>query len=75
MMRLVYFAIIFDCRLHIHRDVVFTQSGQPFIIAGSGTLGWDQVGYRVKSMGMNSYEFLYRLQAISLNQVGRFISG
>jgi alanine-glyoxylate transaminase / serine-glyoxylate transaminase / serine-pyruvate transaminase len=25
------------------RDVLFTQSAQPFIIAGSGTLGWDEV--------------------------------
>jgi alanine-glyoxylate transaminase/serine-glyoxylate transaminase/serine-pyruvate transaminase len=29
------------------RDVLFTQSAQPFIIAGSGTLGWDEVGLLV----------------------------
>ena len=28
-----------DC----YRKVVGSQHGQPFIIAGSGTLGWDQV--------------------------------
>jgi alanine-glyoxylate transaminase/serine-glyoxylate transaminase/serine-pyruvate transaminase len=26
----------------IHRDVLFTKDAQPFIISGSGTLGWDQ---------------------------------
>lgn len=25
------------------RDVLFTKDAQPFIISGSGTLGWDQV--------------------------------
>jgi len=24
-------------------EVVFSKNGQPFLIAGSGTLGWDQV--------------------------------
>lgn len=28
----------------LDRQVVFTKTGMPFIIAGSGTLGWDQVG-------------------------------
>ncbi|KAG8958126.1 hypothetical protein FRC03_009442 [Tulasnella sp. 419] len=31
-----------DC-IRMVRDVLFTKDGQPFIIAGSGTLGWDQV--------------------------------
>jgi aspartate aminotransferase-like enzyme len=25
------------------RKVLYTTKGQPFLIAGSGTLGWDQV--------------------------------
>ncbi|GJE91136.1 alanine--glyoxylate aminotransferase family protein [Phanerochaete sordida] len=29
--------------IRMTREVVFTQTGQPFLIAGSGTLGWDQV--------------------------------
>ena len=31
-----------DC-LRMLREVLYTSSGQPFLIAGSGTLGWDQV--------------------------------
>ena len=31
-----------DC-IRMMRQVLFTQDAQPFIIAGSGTLGWDQV--------------------------------
>ncbi|KAL1919015.1 uncharacterized protein VTP21DRAFT_2396 [Calcarisporiella thermophila] len=26
------------------REVLFTERGQPFVLAGSGTLGWEQVG-------------------------------
>ncbi|KAG8827828.1 hypothetical protein FRC17_007707 [Serendipita sp. 399] len=33
------------------RDVLFTQAGQPFIIAGSGTLGWDQVASNLVERG------------------------
>ncbi|KAI0705140.1 PLP-dependent transferase, partial [Cytidiella melzeri] len=29
--------------LRMTREVVYTTTGQPFLIAGSGTLGWDQV--------------------------------
>lgn len=31
-----------DC-IRMMREVLFAQAAQPFIIAGSGTLGWDQV--------------------------------
>ncbi|KAK0238833.1 pyridoxal phosphate-dependent transferase [Armillaria nabsnona] len=31
-----------DC-IRMTRDVVFSAEGQPFLISGSGTLGWDQV--------------------------------
>ncbi|KAK7056205.1 hypothetical protein VNI00_002757 [Paramarasmius palmivorus] len=31
-----------DC-IRMTRKVLFTKNGQPFLIAGSGTLGWDQV--------------------------------
>ena len=33
-----------DC-IRMTREVLFSKTGQPFIIAGSGTLGWDQVRY------------------------------
>ncbi|PVG03157.1 putative AGX1-alanine-glyoxylate transaminase [Serendipita vermifera] len=36
------------------RDVLFTQSAQPFIIAGSGTLGWDQVASNLVEPGENA---------------------
>lgn len=29
--------------IRMTREVVFTKTGQPFLIAGSGTLGWDEV--------------------------------
>ena len=28
------------------REVVYSKDAQPFLISGSGTLGWDQVGWR-----------------------------
>ncbi|KAF9054562.1 pyridoxal phosphate-dependent transferase [Panaeolus papilionaceus] len=31
-----------DC-IRMTREVLFTKTGQPFLISGSGTLGWDQV--------------------------------
>ncbi|KAH9939141.1 PLP-dependent transferase [Amylocystis lapponica] len=34
--------VLGDC-VRMTREVLFTQTAQPFIIAGSGTLGWDQV--------------------------------
>ena len=37
-----------DC-IRMLRELLFTQDAQPFIIAGSGTLGWDQVRRRARS--------------------------
>lgn len=37
------FATVFGDCLRMLREVLYTSSGQPFLIAGSGTLGWDQV--------------------------------
>jgi len=36
------------------RDILFTTSGQPFLIAGSGTLGWDQVASNLVEPGENA---------------------
>lgn len=38
-----FVAVFRDC-LRMTREVLFT-TGQPFLIAGSGTLGWDQVRF------------------------------
>ena len=37
-----FIPIFGDC-IRMTRQVLFTESAQPFLIAGSGTLGWDQV--------------------------------
>ncbi|TNY24380.1 PLP-dependent transferase [Rhodotorula diobovata] len=37
------FAPVFGNCLRMLRQLLYTESGQPFIIAGSGTLGWDLV--------------------------------
>lgn len=42
-----------DC-IRMIREVLFTQSGQPFLIAGSGTLGWDQVAANLVEAGDNA---------------------
>lgn len=34
--------VLGDC-LRMTRQVLYSTTAQPFIIAGSGTLGWDQV--------------------------------
>lgn len=39
-----------DC-IRMTRDVLFTRTGQPFIIAGSGTLGWDEVASNLVEPG------------------------
>ncbi|KAH9940932.1 PLP-dependent transferase [Epithele typhae] len=41
-----------DC-IRMMRQVLFTQDAQPFIIAGSGTLGWDQVSANLIEPGEN----------------------
>ncbi|KAJ3571272.1 hypothetical protein NP233_g3861 [Leucocoprinus birnbaumii] len=45
------FARIFQQAILLSRKVVGSQYGQPFIIAGSGTLGWDQVGANLIERG------------------------
>ncbi|KAF8661323.1 hypothetical protein AX16_001419 [Volvariella volvacea WC 439] len=37
------FVNIFKECIQMTRDVLFTTTGQPFIVSGSGTLGWDQI--------------------------------
>jgi len=39
-----------DC-IRMTRQVLFTKAGQPFLISGSGTLGWDQVGANLVEAG------------------------
>ncbi|CCM00366.1 uncharacterized protein FIBRA_02396 [Fibroporia radiculosa] len=42
--------VLGDC-IRMTREVLFTTTGQPFIIAGSGTLGWDQVAANLVEAG------------------------
>ncbi|KAJ8522761.1 hypothetical protein ONZ45_g721 [Pleurotus djamor] len=42
-----------DC-IRMTRDVLFTKDAQPFLIAGSGTLGWDQVAANLVEPGENA---------------------
>ncbi|KAJ7224479.1 PLP-dependent transferase [Mycena pura] len=42
-----------DC-IRMTRKVLFTTVGQPFLIAGSGTLGWDQIAANVVQPGENA---------------------
>jgi alanine-glyoxylate transaminase/serine-glyoxylate transaminase/serine-pyruvate transaminase len=42
-----------DC-IRMTRQVVFTKEAQPFLIAGSGTLGWDQVAANLVEPGENA---------------------
>lgn len=37
------FIPVFGDAIRMTREVLFTKDAQPFLIAGSGTLGWDQV--------------------------------
>ncbi|TFK39395.1 pyridoxal phosphate-dependent transferase [Crucibulum laeve] len=45
------FAKTFQECIHMVRQVICTTTGQPFIIAGSGTLGWDQVAANLVEPG------------------------
>lgn len=36
------------------REVLYTKNAQPFLIAGSGTLGWDQVAANLVEPGDNA---------------------
>lgn len=37
------FIPVFGDAIRMTREILYTQTAQPFLIAGSGTLGWDQV--------------------------------
>ncbi|KAF8159779.1 PLP-dependent transferase [Crassisporium funariophilum] len=45
------FVKIFQESLHMTRQVARTKTATPFILAGSGTLGWDQVGANLVERG------------------------
>ncbi|KAF8492501.1 pyridoxal phosphate-dependent transferase [Gautieria morchelliformis] len=45
--------VLGDCIRYI-RKVLYTTKGQPFLIAGSGTLGWDQVAANLVEPGENA---------------------
>ncbi|KAF4594170.1 hypothetical protein EYR40_008973 [Pleurotus pulmonarius] len=42
-----------DC-IRMTREVLFSKDAQPFLIAGSGTLGWDQVAANLVEAGENA---------------------
>ncbi|KAF9523065.1 pyridoxal phosphate-dependent transferase [Crepidotus variabilis] len=42
-----------DC-IRLMREVLFTKDAQPFLISGSGTLGWDQVAANLVEPGENA---------------------
>ncbi|KII85820.1 hypothetical protein PLICRDRAFT_44235 [Plicaturopsis crispa FD-325 SS-3] len=42
-----------DC-IRMVREVLFTKDAQPFLVAGSGTLGWDQVAANLIEPGENA---------------------
>jgi len=42
-----------DC-IRMIREVLFTKDAQPFLISGSGTLGWDQVSANLVEQGENA---------------------
>ncbi|EGN92187.1 hypothetical protein SERLA73DRAFT_147539 [Serpula lacrymans var. lacrymans S7.3] len=51
-MSLDFAAVFGDC-IRMTRDVLYTKSAQPFLISGSGTLGWDQVSANLVEPGEN----------------------
>ncbi|KAF9078171.1 PLP-dependent transferase [Rhodocollybia butyracea] len=48
-----FIPVLGDC-IRMTRTVVDTAEGQPFLIAGSGTLGWDQVAANLVERGENA---------------------
>lgn len=46
------------------RDVVFSAEGQPFLISGSGTLGWDQACCGLRSRISSNVPFSPRSRLI-----------
>ncbi|EJU03607.1 PLP-dependent transferase [Dacryopinax primogenitus] len=45
-----FIPIFGDC-LRMMRDVLYTEAGQPFLVAGSGTLGWDMAASNLVEAG------------------------
>ncbi|KAM5530216.1 hypothetical protein V8D89_016104 [Ganoderma adspersum] len=45
------FISVFGDAIRMTREVLFTKDAQPFLIAGSGTLGWDQVSANLVEPG------------------------
>lgn len=52
------FAPVFGNCLRYLRKLLYTESAQPFIIAGSGTLGWDLVAANCTSRSFVANVFL-----------------
>ena len=48
------FIPVFGHSLKLLRKLVYSSTAQPFIISGSGTLGWDQVGSNLLEPGENA---------------------
>ncbi|KAI5478127.1 alanine-glyoxylate transaminase / serine-glyoxylate transaminase / serine-pyruvate transaminase [Pseudohyphozyma bogoriensis] len=48
------FAPVFGNVLRLLRKVVYTEKGQPFVIGGSGTLGWDLVAANLIEQGQKA---------------------
>ncbi|KAG6918983.1 hypothetical protein DXG01_010222 [Tephrocybe rancida] len=48
------FVKTFGDAVRLTREVVFTKEAQPFLISGSGTLGWDQVAANLVEPGENA---------------------
>ncbi|KAK2465642.1 hypothetical protein APHAL10511_002186 [Amanita phalloides] len=47
------FILIFGECIRMTREVLLTETAQPFLISGSGTLGWDQVSANLVESGDN----------------------
>jgi aspartate aminotransferase-like enzyme len=65
------FAPVFGNCIKLLRKVLYTKSGQPFLVAGSGTLGWDAVAANLiekdeKAVSRNLV--LLRLRILAYNQ-------
>ncbi|EIN06153.1 PLP-dependent transferase [Punctularia strigosozonata HHB-11173 SS5] len=48
-----FIPVLGDC-IRMTREILYTTTGQPFLIAGSGTLGWDQVSSNLVEPGENA---------------------
>ncbi|KAL8291547.1 hypothetical protein RQP46_002525 [Phenoliferia psychrophenolica] len=80
------FAPVFGYCLRALRKVVYTETAQPFIIAGSGTLGWDLVAANLieageKALVLNSGYFgdafadCFEAYGIKADQLGAPVGG